>query len=168
MHEFVYSIFQTEHGFLGLVASKIGLQRLILFADNEDACKKEIARHYTGEMLRNEDYFGRLKERILKYLKAEKVVFVEKLDVRGATPFEMRVWEVVQSIPFGEVRTYDWVAKAVKDPLAWQAVGGALSRNRVPIVVPCHRVIKKDGDLGGFAGGPEIKRLLLKIEGRVW
>jgi methylated-DNA-[protein]-cysteine S-methyltransferase len=90
------------------------------------------------------------------------------LDVGGATPFEIRVWDTVNGIPYGEVRSYDWVAKQVGAPKKVRAVGQALKRNRLPVIIPCHRVINKSGDLGGFSGGVDLKRKLLKIEGRIW
>ena len=67
----------------------------------------------------------------------------------------------------GEVRSYGWVAKSIGNGRARRAVGRALSRNRIPIVIPCHRVVRKDGDIGGFSSGVPMKRVLLKIEGHV-
>ncbi|MDD5382276.1 MAG: MGMT family protein, partial [Candidatus Margulisbacteria bacterium] len=69
---------------------------------------------------------------------------------------------------YGEVRSYAWVADKVGSPKEVRAVGQALKRNRLPIIIPCHRVVNKSGDLGGFSGGVDLKRKLLKIEGRVW
>ena len=86
----------------------------------------------------------------------------------GATPFEMKVWDTVFGIPYGEVRSYDWVAKQVGTPKKVRAVGHALKHNRLPIVIPCHRVINKSGDFGGFSGGPDLKLKLLKLERRIW
>lgn len=80
------------------------------------------------------------------------------------TSFAKKVYRVVLSIPLGKVRTYKWVAQKVGRPKASRAVGQALKRNPYPLIIPCHRVIKSDGSLGGYAWGRKIKRALLKLE----
>ena len=80
------------------------------------------------------------------------------------TDFEKRVWLALKEIPFGETRTYKWLAEKLGKPNASRAVGQALSKNPLPIVLPCHRVIESDGSLGGYSGGVDIKRRLLDIE----
>ncbi|MDD4179040.1 MAG: MGMT family protein [Candidatus Margulisbacteria bacterium] len=75
----------------------------------------------------------------------------------------MRVYEVVYNIPVGQVRTYGWVAKQIGKPGAARAVGNALNKNPFPIIVPCHRVVAKNG-LGGYSGGIKLKRKLLESE----
>jgi methylated-DNA-[protein]-cysteine S-methyltransferase len=81
------------------------------------------------------------------------------------TPFQRAVWHALETIPFGELRSYREVAEAIGKPTAVRAVGAANGRNPLPIVVPCHRVVGSDGSLTGFAGGVEIKRQLLVLEG---
>jgi O-6-methylguanine DNA methyltransferase len=98
------------------------------------------------------------------YWAGEPVEFDLKLDLSGATPFQTAVWEGLRMIPYGEMRSYDWVAGAIGRPSAPRAVGHACGRNRLPIVIPCHRVIRKDGSLGGYTGGLRIKKRLLEIE----
>ncbi len=81
------------------------------------------------------------------------------------TKFQWKVLKVAANIPLGETRTYKWVAEKVGSPKAVRAVGQALRRNPYPIIIPCHRVIKQDGSLGGYAGGSgERKGELLKME----
>ena len=80
------------------------------------------------------------------------------------TPFQRRVYRVVKTIPRGEVRSYRWVAAKLGNPQLARAVGQALTRNPWPLTVPCHRVIKSDGSLGGFAWGVDKKRRLLRDE----
>ena len=84
---------------------------------------------------------------------------------RTPTAFEERVYRVVRRIPKGSTRTYRWVAEQLGDPSLARAVGNALNRNPYAPQVPCHRVIKSDGTLGGFAWGPEKKRRMLQDEG---
>jgi methylated-DNA-[protein]-cysteine S-methyltransferase len=83
------------------------------------------------------------------------------------SPFDMRVWQALQRIPLGETRSYEKIAQAIGNPRACRAVGGANSRNPLPLLIPCHRVIRKDGGLGGFACGTEIKQWLLDFEQQV-
>ena len=79
--------------------------------------------------------------------------------------FEKAVYRATRKIPRGEVRSYKWVAEAIGRPNACRAVGNALNKNPYPVIVPCHRVIKSDGSIGGFALGLKMKRRLLKSEG---
>ena len=88
------------------------------------------------------------------------------LDLRGHTPFEVDVWMKALEIPRGEVRPYGWIAAEIGRPKAVRAVGTALAHNPVPLVVPCHRVVRSDGMIGQYSmGGPEAKRRVLASEG---
>lgn len=153
---------------MGVVISQKGLHMIILPQKTAEAIKKVLEEHYTEELIRDEKGLAKISGRIRNYLNGERVVFKEKFDVEGITPFEMKVWDTVYGIPYGETRSYDWVAKEVGNPKEVRAVGQALKRNRLPVIIPCHRVINKSGDLGGYSGGVELKRKLLKIEGRMW
>ena len=84
---------------------------------------------------------------------------------RGGTPLQRRVWQELRAIPRGETRTYGELAARLAMPGAARAVGAAVARNPISIVVPCHRVVGADGSLTGYAGGVERKRALLAIEG---
>lgn len=81
------------------------------------------------------------------------------------TPFQLRVWRALREIPYGETRSYGQLAAAIGQPSACRAVGAANGKNRLPIVIPCHRVIGGDGSLTGFGGGLPAKRHLLALEG---
>jgi O-6-methylguanine DNA methyltransferase len=88
------------------------------------------------------------------------------LDLRGHTPFEVMVWMKALEIPRGEVRPYGWIAAEIGRPKAVRAVGTALAHNPVPLVVPCHRVVRSDGMIGQYSmGGPSAKRRVLAAEG---
>ncbi|MBI2782353.1 MAG: methylated-DNA--[protein]-cysteine S-methyltransferase [Chloroflexi bacterium] len=88
------------------------------------------------------------------------------LDLRGRTPFEVAVWTKALEIPRGEVRPYGWIAAEIGKPKAVRAVGTALAHNPVPLVVPCHRVVRSDGMIGQYSmGGPDAKRRILAAEG---
>ena len=108
--------------------------------------------------------FDSLMERLKAYFSGCRTSFPDKLDLSRATHFQREVWEITRLIPYGETRSYAWVAEQIKKPKAVRAVGQALARNPLPIIIPCHRVRASDGDLGGFSGGIEVKRYLLSLE----
>ena len=87
-----------------------------------------------------------------------------RLEQGSWSAFQRSVWSAVRSIPWGRTRSYAWVAKRVGRPKASRAVGNALKVNPWPLLIPCHRVVKSDGSLGGFGSGPSWKRFLLDLE----
>lgn len=99
-----------------------------------------------------------------RYFSGRPTKFAVPLDPAVGTPFQKRVWAELTRIPYGETRSYGEIAAALGRPGAARAVGSANRSNCIPIVVPCHRVIKADGGLGGYDSGVEIKRKLLKLE----
>lgn len=98
------------------------------------------------------------------YWRGEPVAFATPLDAAG-TPFQQRVWQALRAIPRGRTTSYGALAAALGTPAATRAVAGAIARNPISIVVPCHRVLGRDGALTGYAGGLERKRRLLALEG---
>ena len=98
-----------------------------------------------------------------EYWAGERTAFDLPLDPAGS-PFQQRVWQALRAIPYGETRTYGWIAASLGQPTAVRAVGLANSRNPISIVVPCHRVVGSNGKLIGYAGGVERKRFLLDHE----
>jgi O-6-methylguanine DNA methyltransferase len=89
-----------------------------------------------------------------------------EIDLSGLTPFEQEVLAKTQKIPYGEVRPYAWIAREIGSPRAVRAVGSALAHNPIPLVIPCHRVVRSDGRLGQYSlGGGEAKRTMLRAEG---
>lgn len=159
-----YYIFETCLGWMAVVGSSMGVQRVILPHDSKFAILEQIAGNSHSLCDNGYPEFCRLAEDIRRYFRGEKVVFHYKLDMRTATGFQRRVWFVVRSIPYGQTRSYLWVAKACGLPGGARAVGQAIAMNPLPIIVPCHRVINSNGSLGGFSGGVELKRKLLEIE----
>ncbi len=108
--------------------------------------------------------FKDLMERLKVYFSGHRTTFPDKLNLSRATHFQREVWEITRLIPYGETRSYAWVAEQIKKPQAVRAVGQALGKNPLPIIVPCHRVVASNGKLGGFSGGVEMKRYLLSLE----
>ena len=107
----------------------------------------------------------RLAAAIARRLEGDRRVRID-LDLRGHTDFERDVWQKALEIPRGEVRPYGWIAAEIGRPKAVRAVGTALGHNPVPLIVPCHRVVRSDGTIGQYSlGGPENKRTILEAEG---
>lgn len=106
------------------------------------------------------------------YFKGNHPDFMPEISLTGSN-FQMEVWRILTEIPYGEVTTYGDIAKQVAQQrgiakMSAQAVGGAVGRNPISILVPCHRVIGKDGSMTGYGGGLDRKISLLKLEGLVW
>ncbi|MBM3860310.1 MAG: methylated-DNA--[protein]-cysteine S-methyltransferase [Verrucomicrobia bacterium] len=106
-----------------------------------------------------------LQRQLERYFAGEPVRFRVPLDLRAGTAFQQKVWRVLQRIPHGQTRSYAWVARQMGCPRAARAVGAACGANPAPILVPCHRVVRSDGSLGGFSAGLARKRALLRLEG---
>jgi methylated-DNA-[protein]-cysteine S-methyltransferase len=98
-----------------------------------------------------------------EYFDGKRRAFAVPLELQG-TEFQRRVWRTLDTIPYGETRSYRWLAAAAGCPRGFQAVGQANGSNPAGIIVPCHRVIAADGSLGGYAAGLEVKRKLLQLE----
>ncbi len=108
---------------------------------------------------------GFIKRELEEYFAGELRHFQTPIDLLWGTPFERRVWRELSHIPYGKIRSYREVAKFVGVPRGYRAVGRAVGKNPIGIIIPCHRVILSDGGLGGFGAGVEAKRYLLKLEG---
>ena len=116
-------------------------------------------------LIEDKKRFSNLRNNLRAYFSGKRVQFKEKFDLTGGTDFQKKVWRAMQKIPFGQTRSYGWLAKQVGGKGKARAVGMACGSNPIPILIPCHRVIKEDGGLGGYGGGLGIKKKLLKIEG---
>ena len=110
-----------------------------------------------------------LERDLQAYFAGRAVAFSASLDASGLSRFDKEIYAVAKKIPYGEVRTYQGVAREAGRPGAARAVGGAMARNPCPLVVPCHRVVRSDGGMGGFSApcGIDLKRRLLEMEG-IW
>jgi methylated-DNA-[protein]-cysteine S-methyltransferase len=154
------------NGWVGLVASQRGVRFLGLPVPTDEMALQRIRREYPNVVLRPQDAnLLEIARQVSAYLAGELREFSVDLDLRGHTPFELAVWATAERIPYGETRTYGWVAVQVGAGAgAAQAVGVALGDNPVPLIIPCHRVLGSDGALHGFAGGLEMKARLLDLE----
>jgi O-6-methylguanine DNA methyltransferase len=160
----IYSIFDTPFGFCGLVSSNRGLLRVILGKRSQKSLIYSIKSEYPYSLYSE---LIEYQEIIEKYFNGERITFDIPLDIEKATQFQRRVWEITKSIPYGEVRTYKWVSLRMGIENGFRAVGKALASNPIPIIIPCHRVVRKDGKLGGYSQGINLKAELLKLEGSI-
>lgn len=154
---------KTAWGWIAVAFSDLGLVNSTLpYSSQEEAIGKILALWPKASLI--EDAHHELKESLIRYFKGERVDFNFPLDLRTGTAFQKKVWEEVRSIPWGQTRTYGEIAARVGKPGAARAVGQALARNPLPIIIPCHRVIGASGNLTGFGGGIELKKKLLALE----
>jgi len=120
--------------------------------------KGDIPRVSPNENLRDSS------EQIHQYFYEKRKIFNVKVQI-SMPPFYQKVLNEVKKIPYGEVRTYKEIAAKAGNPRAYRATGSANAKNILPVIIPCHRVIGNDGNLGGYGGGLKIKKYLLKMEG---
>ncbi|HEX4463905.1 MAG TPA: methylated-DNA--[protein]-cysteine S-methyltransferase [Solirubrobacterales bacterium] len=113
---------------------------------------------------RSERGFEQAQQQLGEYFAGQRTEFELTTAVTGEE-FQRRVWELIDRIPYGQTTTYGEMAQELGDPALAREVGAAVGRNPLSIVVPCHRVVGKDGKLTGYAGGLERKRFLLELEG---
>ena len=138
----------------------------IQFGDSEEELEQGLRHEFPyAQQRREDDALQGWKETLLAHLLGQKLNSALPLDIQ-ATAFQRRVWEYLQSIPYGSTRSYSEVAKAIGDPKATRAVAQACARNRIAVAIPCHRVVRHDGDLGGYRWGIARKEKLLALESK--
>ncbi|MCZ6186452.1 methylated-DNA--[protein]-cysteine S-methyltransferase [Campylobacter ureolyticus] len=140
---------------------KAGFINLEIYGDENGISEIKFVDFYKN-LLTNDENLKLCIDELNRYFKGDLVNFSVKLNIIG-TEFEKNVYNALLKIPYGEVRTYKEIAKSINHPKAYRAVGNANSKNKIPIIVPCHRVISNSG-IGGYTGGINIKKNLLKIE----
>ena len=166
-----YTSLDTPIGPVWMAGSRAGIlsislrsrsERAFLSALREQAGPRPIEpRRGPGSL----DSLDSLERQLRRYFRGEPDQFSVMVDLTWLTPFQRRVLAATICVPFGHVVPYGSIARAIGAPGASRAVGNALGRNPVPILVPCHRVVASNGTLGGFTGGTGLKRRLLAIEG---
>ena len=159
-----FASLSTPIGRVFVGASDLGVCDVTFDVANEDRYRARLAAR-APEITRDRGAVAFALEELDAYFAGTLVRFTAPVDLRGVTDFTRRVLRATRAIPFGRLRSYGDVARRIGSPGASRAVGGALGRNPIPIIVPCHRVIARDGRIGGFTGGVATKRALLRIEG---
>ncbi len=158
-----YFIIDTDMGWVGMLSGLEGLLATTLPQGSADNANYQLGSRAKQAVL-SEEAFSRLAERLKSYFSGDRVDFSDELDFSMVTDFQTGVYQTSRLIPYGETRSYGWVAEQMNKPGAARAVGQALGRNPLAVIVPCHRVVAGDGGLGGFTGGLETKRRLLNME----
>ena len=141
-----------------LEMSPQGIQRLVL----RDAAQAEAAPARASAHAA--ELWDQAHTQLAEYFHGERTIFQLPVDLHDCTPFERDVLAATATIPYGEVRSYKWLAERVGRPGTARAIGNALHKNPVPVIIPCHRIVKSDGSLGGYAFGTAWKTRLLALE----
>ena len=160
-------VFNSPIGWCAVVTRGGSVVRVVLGASSRAKATANAKR--AGSVAWRAGQFERRCSRaILDYLKGNRTKPDLPTDLSEATAFQRKVYRACQRIPYGKTRSYRWLAEQVADARYSRAVAGALGANPVPLVVPCHRVVRSDGGLGGFSapGGVRLKRRLIEMERR--
>jgi methylated-DNA-[protein]-cysteine S-methyltransferase len=160
-----YSPVESPFGELLLAASKHGLLRLAFPEEPVDAVLERIAQRVSPRIVESRAPLDAVRRELDEYFTGRRREFELPLDWSLIGPFGRRVLKVTSEIPFGGVLSYAEVAAEAGSPRGFRAAGNALGSNPIPIVIPCHRVLRSGGSLGGYGGGLDRKRWLLELEG---
>ena len=144
-----------------VIDSPIG--KIAVFAENEKLIRLDLKTKERADSVITEKVLFEAEKQLFEYFSGKRKTFELEYEFYG-TEFQKSVWQELLKIPFGKTKTYGEIAKEIGKPKAGRAVGSACNKNPLPIIVPCHRVIGKNGKLTGFACGTEIKEWLLDHE----
>lgn len=159
--------FDSPFGAMRVAASGAGLVALSWQDESDDSFVANLEHRYPAiPVVRDGDRLGPAEAQLTEYFDRRRSRFDLPVDLTRLGDFQRAVLDTASGLGFGETVTYTEIARRIGRPRASRAVGNALGRNPVPVVVPCHRVVRTDGSLGGYTGGLRYKRALLDIEGR--
>ncbi len=162
--EVSYRVLDSPVGRLLLAATRAGLVRVAFEAEGHDHVLEVLARRIGPRVLRDRHGLDSAARELDSYFAGRLTAFTVPLDLQLAHGFRLGVLEHLRAIPYGRTESYGEVAAASGSPRAVRAVGSACATNPLPLVVPCHRVVRSDGSLGGYLGGLPAKQLLLALE----
>jgi methylated-DNA-[protein]-cysteine S-methyltransferase len=162
-----YAPVDSPFGMLLLAATKRGLVRLAFPEESVDSVLERLARKVSPRIVEAPTALDPARRELAEYFEGRREHFELPLDWTLVGPFGRRVLRVTSQIPYGGVLSYGEVAADAGSPRGSRAAGNALGANPIPIVVPCHRVLRSGGALGGYGGGPQRKRWLLELEGAI-
>lgn len=163
---FMACVFRTPWGWMGVSETTKGIDAVVLPKVSRQAVLSELG--WSSTELSEGRISPRLREaqeQLTAYLAGMRRSFELSLDLSRGTSFQQKVWQTLRGISYGQLRSYQWVARRVGGSQYARAVGNAVGANPMPIVVPCHRIVAQDASLGGFSGGLPAKRKLLTLEG---
>ena len=156
---------ESPFGTLLMASTPKGLVRLAYPDEERDDVLEELARKVSPRLLQAPERLDDVRRQLDAYFEGHRHRFDLEVDYALTRGFVRRVLRATSRIPFGELRTYRVVARDAGNVRAVRAAGNALGSNPIPIVVPCHRVVRTGGGLGGYTGGLDRKRFLLRLEG---
>lgn len=162
-----FDYYDAPEGTGALIFSQKGLRFLVLPIAGKSSVNEILARGYPTCSHCSCTELTQLKQDLFSYFSGRGVDFHHlelELDLVGFSHFEQDVYSAVKSIPYGEIWSYQQVALRIKKPRAYRAVGNALSKNPLPVLIPCHRIVRSDQSIGGFSAGLGWKRKLLELE----
>jgi len=159
-----YSCLDSPFGPVFIAETIRGVCLVSLSKISEAKFQSLIRKRFQKEVIRDNKRLKNVIHELSSYFNGHRVNFKSILDLSIGTEFQRKVWEKVSEIPYGEQRAYKWIAEEIGNPHAVRAVGNAVGKNPVPPIIPCHRVIRSDGNLGGFSSGIALKKWLLKLE----
>ena len=159
-----FGIADSPVGELLIAATGVGICR-IAFDPDPERHLHELANSFGPRVVASSEPLEALVGQLDEYFRAGRETFELELDLSSITPFHRAVLAALADVPYGTVTTYASLASDAGRPRAARAIGGAMNRNPIPIVLPCHRVVGSDGSLTGYAGGLPRKEALLTLEG---
>lgn len=162
-----FAVVPTPLGTVFIGLTEQGVCDLTFGQSSERAYRSALLKR-SPEVWRDDTGLAPVSEELLAYFAGELTRFTVPLDLRQVTPFTARVLRETRKITFGRLSSYGALASRLGAPGASRAVGGALGRNPIPIIIPCHRVLAQGGRIGGFTGGLATKRALLGVEGHAF
>jgi methylated-DNA-[protein]-cysteine S-methyltransferase len=161
----VIDTLKTSWGMFGVALSSQGIGCLTFPSESLERCAAWTKRWLPEARIKtNKKALRPIAAELNAYFKGKLKTFTLPLDLRG-TPFQLQVWRALLNVEYGSVSTYTTIAAKIKRPQAMRAVGAANGANPIPIIVPCHRIIGRNGKLVGYGGGLDMKYRLLKLEG---
>ena len=162
-----YCVFETKWGYFGLAGNDFSISRTILPGTNPKAVESELLAHEV-QAQNDRNYFKDVQKAILAYFEGDYIQFEQDipLDISQFGDFTQAILNHCRNVKYADTVTYNYLAKICGNDKASRAVGYAMSVNPIPLIIPCHRVLRKDGGLGGFSasGGVVLKQRLVEHE----
>ena len=163
MEKVYFTCFETVLGVMWAAMTEKGLIQFNLPC-SEETFRARLMSRIKGDYIYEPEMFLNLETNVDRYLAGEIVTWDTVFDLRG-TSFQLGVWKAIAEIPYGRLSSYSHLAEKAGSPMAVRAAGTATGANPLGLIIPCHRVIRSDGGLGGFGSGLQMKMELLKLEG---
>jgi methylated-DNA-[protein]-cysteine S-methyltransferase len=159
-----YDVVDTPVGPLLLATTDLGLVRVAYAGEDHEAVLQTLADKISPRVLRAPDRLATVRGQLDEYFAGRRRTFDVPLDWRLSRGFRQLVLQTLPEVGYGQTASYSAVARLAGNPKAVRAAATACATNPIPVVVPCHRIVRADGSMGGYLGGPEAKRVLLSLE----